>query len=56
MTRAHQCLFLKRCRKSDNIWLRALMHSDCLYSSLFFEHYTIAFYFVNECSKIAVTV
>ena len=32
-------LFLKRCRKSKNIWLRALMQSDCLNSSLFFEHY-----------------
>ena len=31
-------LFLERCRKSNNIWLRALMLSDCLYSSLFFEH------------------
>jgi len=32
-------LFLERCRKSNNVWLRALMQSDCLYSSLFFEHY-----------------
>jgi len=32
-------LFLERCRKSSNMWLRALMQSDCLYSSLFFEHY-----------------
>jgi len=31
-------LFLERCRKSKNVWLRALMQSDCLYSSLFFEH------------------
>jgi len=31
-------LFLERCRKS-NMWLRALMHSDCLHSSLFFENY-----------------
>jgi len=29
----------ERCRKSNNLWLRALMQSDCLYSSLFFEHY-----------------
>jgi len=28
-------LFLERCRKSNNIWLHALMHS-----SLFFEHYS----------------
>jgi len=34
-----QYLFLERCRKSNNEWLRALMQSDCLYSSLFFEHY-----------------
>jgi len=32
-------LFLERCRKSNNVWLHALMQSDCLYSSLFFEHY-----------------
>ena len=31
--------FSKRCRKSNNVCLRALMQSDCLYSSLFFEHY-----------------
>jgi len=24
---------------TNNLWLRALMQSDCLYSSLFFEHY-----------------
>jgi len=28
-----------RCKKSNNICSRALMQSDCLYSSLFFEHY-----------------
>jgi len=32
-------LFLERYRKSNNLWLRALMQSDCLYSSLIFEHY-----------------
>ena len=32
-------LFLERCRRSNNIWLPALTRSDCLYSSLFFEHY-----------------
>jgi len=32
-------LLLERCRKSNNVWLGALMQSDCLYSSLFFEHY-----------------
>jgi len=31
--------FLERCRKSSNVWLRALMQSDCSYSSLFLEHY-----------------
>ena len=35
----YKYLFLERCRKSNNLWLRALMQSDCLYSSLFFEHY-----------------
>jgi len=31
--------FLERCRNSNNAFLRALMQSDYLYSSLFFEHY-----------------
>jgi len=39
LLRKYTYLFLERCRKSNNIWLRALMQSDCLYSSLFFEHY-----------------
>ena len=29
-------LLLERCRKSNNVWLNALMQSDCLYSSVFF--------------------
>jgi len=33
------CFSKERCRKSNNVWLRALMQSDCLYSSRFFEHY-----------------
>jgi len=32
-------LFLERYRKSNNAWLPALTQSDCLYLSLFFEHY-----------------
>ena len=36
-------LFFERYRKSNNIWLRALMQSDCLYSPLFFEHYNRIF-------------
>ena len=39
LLRKYKYLFLERCRKSNNLWLRALMPSDCLYSSLFFEHY-----------------
>ena len=39
LLRKYKYLFLERCRKSNNIWLRALVQSDCLYSSLFFEHY-----------------
>jgi len=39
LLRKYTYLFLERCRKSNNIRLRALMQSDCLYSSLFFEHY-----------------
>jgi len=37
--RKNTYLFLERHRKFNNIWLRALMQSDCLYLSLFFEHY-----------------
>ena len=32
-------LMPERCRKPNNVWLHALMQSDCLYSSLSFEHY-----------------
>ena len=39
LLRKYKHLFLERCRKSNNIRLRALMQSDCLYLSLFFEHY-----------------
>ena len=39
LLRKYTYLFLERCRKSNRMWLRALMQSDCLYSSLFFEHY-----------------
>ena len=39
LLRKYTYLFLERCRKSDNVWLHALVQSDCLYSSLFFEHY-----------------
>ena len=30
--------FLERCRNCNNVWFRALMQSDFLYSSLLFEH------------------
>jgi len=57
LIRKYKYLFLERCRMSHNMWLRALMQSDCLYSSLFFEPYhTIAFYSVNECANIAMCV
>ena len=39
LLRKYKYLFLERCRKSNDIWLRVLMQSDCLYSSPFFEHY-----------------
>ena len=31
LLRKYTYLFLERCRKSNNVWLRALMQSDCLY-------------------------
>ena len=39
LLRKYTYLFLERCRKSNNTWLRVLTQLDCLYSSLFFEHY-----------------
>ena len=39
LLRKYTYLFLERCRQSNNVWLRALMQSDFLYSSLLFEHY-----------------
>ena len=39
LLRKYKYLFLERCRKSNNVWLRALMQSDCLYSSIFIEQY-----------------
>ena len=39
LLRQHTYPFLERCRNSNNVWLRALMPSDCFYSSLIFEHY-----------------
>ena len=41
LLRKYTYLFLERCRKSNNIWLRALMQSDSLNT-------IIAFYSVNE--------
>ena len=32
-------VLLERCRRSNNVRLPASTQSDCLYSSLFFEHY-----------------
>ena len=33
-------LFLERCKKSNNVWwVQALMQSDCLFQSPFFDHY-----------------
>ena len=40
LLRKNVYLFLERWKKSNSTWLRALMQSDCLYSS-FFEHYTL---------------
>ena len=39
LLRKNRYLFLERCRRSNKVWLPALTQSDCLYSSLFFEHY-----------------
>ena len=55
LIRKYTYLFLERCRKSNNVWLRALMQSDCLYSSLFFEHYNrilLCEWVIELCSVI----
>ena len=39
LLRKYKYLFLERCRRSNDVWLLSLTQSDCLYSSLFFEHY-----------------
>ena len=39
LLRKNLYLFLEICRRSNNAWFPALTQSDCLYSSLFFEHY-----------------
>jgi len=54
LLRKNMHLFLERCRRSNIVWLPALTQSDCLYSSLFFEHYNRIF--VTEYSDIAVFV
>ena len=43
------CTFLERFKKSKNVWLRALMQSDCLDS--FFKHYNriLQCYFEDVC-------
>ena len=55
LLRKNTYLFLERRRKSNNIWLwrATCFDADCLYSSLFFEHYnrTLLFEWVIEhCS------
>jgi len=50
--RKYKYLFLERCRKSNNVWLRSLMQSDCLYSSLFFEHYNRILLLVIELCSV----
>jgi len=39
LLRKNMYVFLERCRRSNKVRLPALTQSDCLYSSLFFEHY-----------------
>jgi len=54
LLRKNVYLFLERCRKPNNVWLRALMQSGC-----YIPHSlktTTEFYFVAECSDIAVFV
>jgi len=54
LLRKYTYLFLERCRKSNNVWLRALKQSDWLYSSLFFEHYNrnLLCEWVNELCSV----
>ena len=57
LMRKYKSLFLERCRRSKNVWLRALMQSDCIYSSLFFEHYNrilLCDWMLGYCSVCSV--
>jgi len=46
-------LFLEQCRKSNNIWLRALMLSY-FFVRAYSLNTTTAFYFATECSEVTV--
>jgi len=48
LQRKNMYLFLERCRKSNNMWLRALMQSDCLYS-----HFTL-WMMIELCSVCCI--
>jgi len=57
LLRKNMYLFLERCRKSNNIWLHALLQSDCLYSPYSLNTTcTTVFCFVTECLDITVFV
>ena len=55
LLRKKKYLFLERCSKPNNVWLHALMQTNCLYLFLFFEHYN-RILLVTECLDIAVFV
>jgi len=55
LLRKNRYLFLERCRRSNNVWLRTLTQSDCVFRP-YSLNTTTAFYFVTECSNIAVFV
>jgi len=55
VSRKNMHLFLERRRRSNNVRLRTLTQSDCLFLPCSLNT-TTTFYFVTECSDIAVFV
>jgi len=56
LLRKYTYLFLERCRKSNNLWLRALIQSAIVCTRHYSLNTIIAFYSVNEWWNFAVSI
>jgi len=58
LLRKNVYIFLEQCKKSNNVWLPALMQNHIAYTNIcpYSLNNTIAFYFVIECSDVRVLV